>query len=163
MCWLGLDPGSRKAGYAVLEMGADGRPKYRECGQITSSHDQLALRLVEIGRGLQEILEEYHPVAAAVEDVFTANNSRSALVLGQARGMVIYVLASADVEVVTYSPAHVKKAITGQGRAAKVQVRRSMMHLLNLRTEPAEDAADALALAYCHAMHARGVGRGVKT
>jgi len=163
MCWLGLDPGSRKAGYAVLEMGADGRPRYRECGQLTSSHDELALRLLEIGRGLQEILDEYHPVAAAVEDVFTANNSRSALVLGQARGMALFVLASSDVEVVSYTPGHVKKAITGQGRAAKLQVRRSMMHLLHLQSEPAEDAADALALAYCHSMHARRAIKGVNS
>ncbi|MBU1068372.1 crossover junction endodeoxyribonuclease RuvC [Myxococcota bacterium] len=158
MCWLGLDPGSRKAGYAILEMGNDGRPRYRECGLITASGDQLALRLLEIGRGLQEVLDEYHPVAAAVEDIFTAKNSHSALVLGQARGMVLFVLAAAGVEVVTYTPGHVKKAITGQGRAAKQQVRRNMMHLLHLQSEPAEDAADALALAFCHSMHARRGG-----
>jgi len=162
-CWLGLDPGSRKAGYAVLEMGADGRPRYRECGLLTSAHDQLALRLLEIGQALGEVLEEYHPVAAAVEDVFTANNSRSALILGQARGMALYVLAAAGVEVVSYTPAHVKKSVCGQGRASKLQVRRNMMHLLRLQTEPEEDAADALALAFCHAMHARPLIRGGST
>lgn len=158
-CWLGLDPGSRKAGYAVLEMGPDGRPRYRECGLLTSAHDQLPLRLLEIGDALREVILEYRPVEAAVEDVFTANNSRSALILGQARGMALYVLASAGVAVFSYTPGHVKKAICGQGRASKPQVRRNMMHLLRLQAEPEEDAADALALAFCHAMHSRPLQR----
>lgn len=154
-CWLGLDPGSRKAGYAVLEMGSDGRPLYRECGLLETRKMDLALRLLEIGQALQEVIDEYHPVAAAVEDVFSAENARTALVLGQARGMALFVLAAAGVPVVSYSPNHVKKSITGQGRAAKVQVRANVMRLLQLHTKPAEDAADALALAYCHALHAR--------
>ncbi len=166
-CWLGLDPGSRKAGYAVLEMGRGGRPLYRECGLLVTREKDLPLRLLEIGRALQEVIEEYHPVAAAVEDVFSAENARTALILGQARGMALYVLASAGVPVVSYTPNHVKKAITGQGRAAKNQVRENVMHLLHLHARPEEDAADALALAYCHALHARrgpeaAVRRGVR-
>lgn len=154
-CWLGLDPGSRKAGYAVLEMGKAGRPLYRECGLLITRETDLSRRLLEIGQGLQEIIAEYHPVAAAVEDVFSAENARTALILGQARGMVLFVLASAGIPVISYSPNHVKKSITGQGRASKTQVRANVMYLLQLHTTPAEDAADALALAYCHALHAR--------
>ncbi len=154
MRWIGLDPGSRKTGYAVLEMGSDRCVRYLECGLITADSKELAHRLLEIGQGLHEIIQEFSPSHAAVEDVFTAQNSRAALILGQARGVVLYVLASCGIPLVSYMPNHVKKAVTGQGRASKNQVRRNMMALLKLVHEPAEDASDALALAYCHALHA---------
>lgn len=154
---LGLDPGSRVVGYAVVDAETRGRFTYRECGTIRTSPDQpMEARLLEIASELREVLSEHHPTVAAVEDVFQHRNVRSALVLGQARGAALLVLAEAGIPVTSYPPATVKHTVCGSGRASKEQVQRMVTALARLSRPPASDAADALALAICHSLRAGG-------
>ncbi|MBU1537128.1 crossover junction endodeoxyribonuclease RuvC [Myxococcota bacterium] len=159
---LGIDPGSRKMGYGVVELLPRSGYVYRECGVITANvKAPLHERLVELGEGLTSLLSEYDIAFAAVEDIFVGMNIQSAFVLGQARGMVLYLLGTKGIDITAYAPTLVKKYIGGSGRAPKDQVRRSVSLLTGLTTLPAEDAADALALAVCHAMHLRLSLKGV--
>jgi crossover junction endodeoxyribonuclease RuvC len=149
---LGIDPGSRVLGYAVLDTGAGRRLRYVECGVVEATRGaRLERRLAEIASGLEEVIAELTPEAVAAEDVFSAVNARSALLLGQARGAALAVCGRAGLLVHSYSPAVVKKAVTGSGRAPKSQVARMVQVLVGLRREPRADAADALAVAVAHA------------
>jgi len=149
---LGVDPGSRVTGYGVIEMVGPGRSRYLECGVLrTSPKLPIALRLVEIAQGLREVVEDLQPQVAAVEDVFYRKNARSALLLGQARGVALLVCAEQGLDVFSYPPAFVKKTVAGQGRATKEQMQKMVTVLCGLKHEPESDAADALALALCHA------------
>jgi len=152
---LGLDPGSRVMGYAVLERLERGRFTYRECGTIAASaRAPIAERLLELATGLREVIHELAPTEAAMEDIFTHRNAHSALVLGQARGAALLVLTEQGLTVTGYPPATVKKTVCGNGRAAKEQVQQMVTALTGLKHPPAEDAADALAVAICHCLHA---------
>ncbi len=149
---LGIDPGSRVTGYGVVEVLGPGRYRYVECGVIQAERRApIHERLVEIAAGLREVIEEFSPAVAAIEDVFAKKNARSALMLGQARGVALLVVAEAAVELVSYAPAFVKKTVTGRGAATKEQVQRMVTALCQLDLPPAPDASDALALALCHA------------
>ena len=149
---LGIDPGSRVTGYGVVEVLGPGRYRYVECGVIQADRKQpMHRRLVEIAQGLREVISEFQPAVAAVEDVFAKKNARSALLLGQARGVALLVVAEASVQLVSYAPAFVKKTVTGRGGASKDQVQRMVTALCGLERIPAPDASDALALALCHA------------
>jgi crossover junction endodeoxyribonuclease RuvC len=151
---LGIDPGSRKMGYSVIEISLEGKIIYHECGVITCNvKAPLHERLAEMGESLEEVMTEYPFSMAAVEDVFSAVNIKSALILGQARGMVLYIVGKYGLELTPYAPTKIKKYITGFGRAPKVQVRKAVTLFAGLKSEPAEDAADALAAAICHAIH----------
>jgi crossover junction endodeoxyribonuclease RuvC len=153
---LGIDPGSRNCGYAVLDVEKAGRElRYVECGVLQASAKlPVEKRLGEIARGLREVVEELAPEVAAVEDVFSAANVRAALMLGQARGAALAVVGGAGLAVHAYPPATVKKSVTGRGGAPKDQVAQMVRALLGLRRVPAADAADALAVAITHAHHA---------
>jgi crossover junction endodeoxyribonuclease RuvC len=147
---LGLDPGSRVCGYGVIEAGPDGL-RYVECGVLTAPESRpMEQRLGEIARGLREVIEELSPTVAAVEDVFTYQNPRSALALAQARGMALAVIGMAGLRVTSYPPALVKKAVSGTGGAGKEQVARMVQALIGLRSLPRADATDALAVAITH-------------
>jgi crossover junction endodeoxyribonuclease RuvC len=147
---LGLDPGSRVCGYGVIEQIA-GQLRYIECGVLTAPENRaMEARLGEIARGLTEVIRELAPEAVAVEDVFEHQNPRSALALAQARGMVLAVVGLAGLEVASYAPASVKKAVTGSGRAEKDQVARMVQALIGLQSLPRADASDALAVAITH-------------
>jgi crossover junction endodeoxyribonuclease RuvC len=149
---LGIDPGSRVLGYAVLDCDAARRLSYVECGVVEATRgERLERRLHEIASGLEEVIAELAPQAVAAEDVFAAANARSALLLGQARGAALAVCARAGLEVHAYAPATVKQAVTGRGRAPKAQVARMVQVLCGLRRVPRADAADALAVAVAHA------------
>jgi crossover junction endodeoxyribonuclease RuvC len=149
---LGIDPGSRVLGYAVVDCDDGRRLRYLECGVLEArARSPIERRLGEIAAGLAEIIDELRPDAAAAEEVFTALNVRSALALGQARGAVLAVCGRAELRVWGYPPALVKQAVTGRGRAAKGQVARMVQALLGLKREPRADAADALAVAIAHA------------
>lgn len=108
-------------------------------------------RLLQILNELGALIREHQPQEAAVESVFVKRNVSSAIVLGQARGAAICALAGAGLSLAEYAPAQVKSAIVGQGRAEKAQVQHMIKALLKLREEPPADAADALAVALCHA------------
>jgi crossover junction endodeoxyribonuclease RuvC len=115
----------------------------------------LSACLKHLAQSMAEILARGKPQAAALEDIFFCKNVKTAMILGEARGVVIAACASAGVPVYEYSPRRVKQAVVGYGNADKSQVRRMVMAMLNLNEEPHEDAADALAIALCH-LHAAG-------
>ena len=153
---LGIDPGSRLTGYAILE--ARGQRLKEVCHGCLSASASLPLsqRILRIADGVGRLVEEHLPEEAAVEDLFHAVNPRSALQLAHVRGAIVLELARRRVDLFTYAPRAVKKAVTGVGSADKEQVRAMVERLLGLRLEPSSlDVSDALAVAICHA-HSRG-------
>jgi crossover junction endodeoxyribonuclease RuvC len=148
---FGIDPGSERTGYGCVE--TDGRRHHLvACGAITAlSGDSFPQRLARIHRELTALLASHRPDCVAVENLFHASNARSALKLGHARGVAILAAVEAGCEVIEYTPAEVKRAVVGYGRAEKQQVQQMVKLLLGLREAPAPyDAADALAVAICH-------------
>jgi crossover junction endodeoxyribonuclease RuvC len=149
---LGVDCGTEYTGFGVVELGHDDTLVCLTCGAIKlSPRDPLARRLATIFDRLSAIIEEHRPDNVAIEDVFYALNVKSALKLGQVRGVAMLAASSAGLEVSEYSPLSIKSAVVGYGRAEKPQVQYMVTRLLNLSEvpEPA-DAADALAIAICH-------------
>jgi crossover junction endodeoxyribonuclease RuvC len=150
---LGIDPGSRITGYGLIDV--DG-PR-----SVCVAHDVIQLgaeplpqRLLRLLQGLRALIEEHHPDEVAMEQVFVRRNVASALVLGEARGAALCAVAEAGLPLHEYAPASIKQAIAGSGRAEKPQIQHMVRVLLKLSAVPAEDAADALACALCHA-HSR--------
>ena len=152
---FGIDPGSVRTGYGCVE--TDGR-RHRliACGAITmAAGDSFPTRLAQIHRDLALLLAAHQPDCVAVENLFHAMNARSALKLGHARGVALLAAVEAGCEVVEYTPAEIKRAIVGYGRAEKHQVQQMIKLLLGLPKAPSpHDAADALAVAICH-LHSR--------
>lgn len=148
---LGIDPGSRKTGYGLVQRcGAKNR--YVASGVIRMATElSLPERLKEIFAAVSEIITQYHPDEMAVEQVFMAKSAGSALKLGQARGAAIVAGVSRDLQVFEYEARKVKQSVVGNGAADKVQVQHMVKTLLQLPRAPQEDAADALAVALCHA------------
>jgi crossover junction endodeoxyribonuclease RuvC len=147
---LGIDTSLRATGVAVVEM-AGSRYSVVEYGVLkNSSKLPLSECLIRLSRGIADVVERLHPTAAAVEGAFFHQNVKTAMTLGQARGVVIAACAGLGVPVYEYAPRRVKQAVVGYGSAEKEQVRKMVMSLLALDKEPPEDAADALALAICH-------------
>ena len=133
-----------------------------ECGVITASPRRPRhARLAEIGRGLRELLTELQPSAVAMEEAFYGKNVQATLALGEARGVALFIVAEHGLEVTGYAPATVKQTVVGHGRATKEQVGYLVRALLSLRRTPAPDAADALAIAICHARQ-RPVAAGAR-
>ena len=156
---FGIDPGSQRTGFGCVE--SDGR-RHRLviCGAIrVRTADAFAARLSTIYRELSAHLRDAAPDVVAVENLFHATNVRSALTLGHARGVAMLAAVEAGVPVVEYTPAEIKRAVVGYGRAEKPQVQRMIKLLLGLAKAPSpHDAADALAVAICH-VHAAGQAR----
>lgn len=152
MLVLGLDPGSHHTGYALVEVGGRGLAAL-DHGRISCPTKlTVAERLAHLSRELAALVDRWQPDAAALETPFHGLNARSLVVLAQARGALLAVLAERGVGIREYSPAEVKSAVTGNGRADKEQVGRMVRMLLALARAPASsDAADALALAVCFA------------
>jgi crossover junction endodeoxyribonuclease RuvC len=149
---LGIDPGTLRLGYGVIEMIGPAVVRYVECGVISApARRSRALRLVEIADGLRELLAEARPDVVAMEEAFFGKNVQSTLALGEARGMALLVVGDAKLDVVGYAPATVKKAVVGHGRATKDQIAYLVRATLKMRRVPPSDAADALAIAICHA------------
>jgi crossover junction endodeoxyribonuclease RuvC len=163
---FGIDPGSERTGYGCVE--TDGR-RHRlvTCGAIVASAgDSFPRRLAKIHRELSSRLSDCHPEYVVVENLFYASNARSALKLGHARGVAILAAVEAGCEVLEYTPAEVKRAVVGYGRADKRQVQQMIKLLLGLDRVPTpHDAADALAVAICHVHSGFGIrdaGFGVR-
>ena len=149
---LGIDPGTLRLGYGVVEVDGRAGLRYVECGVITApARDPRHARLAEIGRGLRELLLELKPDAVAMEEAFYGKNVQSTLALGEARGVALFVAGEHGLAVSGYAPATIKQAVVGHGRATKDQVGYLVRALLSLRRVPEPDAADALAIAICHA------------
>ncbi|MGI5916285.1 MAG: crossover junction endodeoxyribonuclease RuvC [Anaerolineae bacterium] len=151
MLVLGIDPGLATTGYGLVE-GDGHRLTPVAYGVLrTPANMPTADRLVQIHRGLQELLDRYRPQAAAVEELFFATNARTAMVVGEARGVLLLTLAEAGLSVAEYTPLQVKQSITGYGQADKAQVQEMVRLLLDLDDIPhPDDAADALAVSICH-------------
>ena len=149
---LGVDCGTEYTGYGVVELCADGKLTCQTCGAIKLSHrDPMAVRLARIFEGLAAIIREHQPEEVAIEEVFYAVNAKSALKLGQVRGVAMLAASSAGLDVAEYSPLSIKSAVVGYGRAEKLQVQHMVSCLLQLAQIPeSADAADALAIAICH-------------
>jgi crossover junction endodeoxyribonuclease RuvC len=150
---LGLDPGSRRTGFGVIEChGSELLPVAHGCLNVASATPAARLRL--IFEGLKSLLAEHAPAEVAVERVFVSRNADSALKLGQARGAALCAIP-AEVPVFEYAPRAIKLAVVGSGSAEKFQVAQMVRTLLSLAERPAADAADALAVAVCHAHQRR--------
>lgn len=154
---LGVDPGTALMGYAVVQPN-DGRLQLLTCGAIeTSSTLSLPDRLALLYEGLTRVVDEWQPTEMAIEDLFFNRNVRSALSVGQARGVALLVAAHRGLAVANYTPLQVKGSVTGFGRARKEQIQEMVRVLLNLSSIPRpDDAADAAALAVCHLNSAAG-------
>lgn len=154
---LGLDPGSVVTGFGVVDVSRHGA-KYLASGSIRAGRGELPDRLQTIFRHVVELVEQYAPGEVAIERVFMHVNPDSALKLGQARGAALCAATTGGAAVHEYTPRAVKLAITGTGAADKAQVQHMVKALLVLEGRLGADAADALAIALCHAHH-RVLGR----
>ncbi len=151
---IGIDPGSQRTGYGVIRLEGN-RHIHLTSGHLNVTAYPACERLRHIYLGLQKVIETFQPHEAAIEQVFMNENPNSALKLGQARGAAIVALSMPIAE---YSARQVKKSVVGHGAANKEQVQFMVKRLLNLSEKLQADAADALAVALCHA-HARNLKR----
>jgi crossover junction endodeoxyribonuclease RuvC len=151
---LGIDPGSQRTGFGVLDTDG-GRLIYVASGVIRTAQGEFASRLHEIFRCMRTIVAQYQPQEIAIEKVFINRNPDSALKLGQARGAAICGTAEAGADVFEYATRQIKQAVVGSGSAEKSQVQLMMRSLLKLDRPVPADAADALATAVCHALRGR--------
>lgn len=147
MVIIGIDPGSRHTGYGIIRVEGN-QSFYIDCGCIHLTSDLVPERLQKIYSGLQEVIQLHQPQEAAIEQVFMHQNPGSALKLGQARGAAIVAFT---IPVAEYSARQVKQSVVGYGAAKKEQVQHMVGRLLNISDPLQEDAADALAIALCHA------------
>ncbi|SET70624.1 Holliday junction endonuclease RuvC [Marinobacter segnicrescens] len=155
---LGVDPGSRITGYGIIRV--TGRhTDYLDSGCIRMGERPMAERLQVIFQGLATLIAEFRPDEFAIEQVFMARNPDSALKLGQARGVAIVSAANSGLPVHEYSARQVKQAVVGKGGADKSQVQHMVQAILGLERKPQADAADALAIALCHAHMSQSVAR----
>ena len=168
MIALGIDPGTAITGYGIVRDAPDGRLSELDHGVIrTDSKTPYPVRLKEIHDGISSLIKQYKPQVVAIEELFFSKNVSTALLVGQARGVVILTCVLADLELSEYTPIQVKEAVTGYGRAEKMQVQQMVKVLLGLAEIPKpDDAADALALAICHLNSYRmrnvmGIGRKI--
>lgn len=150
---IGIDPGLRRCGWGVIESEGN-RLRFVACGTIMPAVDAgLADRLAELHRGLRALIELHRPDEAAVEETFVSAGARSALQLGQARGVVLMTPALRGLPVGEYAANLIKKSVVGTGHAEKAQIQMMIKILLPTASFKGADAADALAIAVCHAHH----------
>ena len=157
---LGIDPGLRNTGWGVIEV-VGSRLGYVSCGSIhTDAATSLAERLALIHRSLWRLVEDERPAEAAVEETFVNRDPQSTLKLGQARGVALAALSLQGLPVAEYAANLIKKTVVGAGHAEKAQVAMMVKMLLPLSEARSPDAADALAVAICHAQHRAARARG---
>ena len=150
---LGIDPGLRRTGWGLIEVDGN-RLIHIACGSLeTNERAELGTRLVAIHDGLISVIEHYQPHEAAVEATFVNTNAAATLKLGQARGVAMLVPAKAGLIVAEYAPNVIKKTVVGAGHGEKMQIRMMVGVLLPKADPKSDDAADALAIAVCHAHH----------
>ena len=150
MIILGIDPGSRVTGYGLIRYVGN-RAYYVDSGCIRVADRPMPERLQGIFQGLSEIIALHQPQESAVEQVFMGKSADSALKLGQARGAAVVAAVNGGLPVSEYSARQVKQAVVGNGAAVKSQIQQMVQYLLKLSDVPQADAADALAVAICHA------------
>lgn len=146
---IGIDPGSRKTGIGIIDYNSlkgSIKPVFIKTIRL-NLESSISERLAELFQCLTIILKEYNPDSAAVEDVFVGKNSRSSLILGHARGVVLATLGLVKIPITHIVPRNIKKGLTGNSLARKIQVADMVQTFLKLKKKPPEDAADALAVA----------------
>ncbi len=147
---LGIDPGLRTTGFGVIEQHGQ-KLQYVASGTVKTVEADLPSRLKTILSGVSEVVAVYQPDFAVIEKVFVNVNPQSTLLLGQARGAAICALVQANLGVAEYTALQIKQSVAGHGRARKEQIQEMVQRLLKLSGKPGTDAADALAVAICHA------------
>jgi crossover junction endodeoxyribonuclease RuvC len=155
MIIFGIDPGSRLTGYGVIQVKAFGQYHYLTSGCIHLDKLLFSQRLHTIFAKLHDLVQQYKPQIIAIERVFLHTNPQVALKLGQARGAAIVGATSGEIPLTEYSVKQIKQSVVGYGSATKQQVQDMVCRLLNLNQVPSYDAADALAIAICHAQHSQ--------
>ena len=155
MLILGIDPGFAIVGFGLVE-AAGGRARLVQCGAITTpAGESLPARLLQISDDMDQLLEQFKPEAMAIEELFFNNNITTGIGVAQARGVLLLAAERHGVPIYEYTPSQVKQAVVGYGKAEKRQVMDMTRRLLHLKAVPRpDDAADALALALCHARSA---------
>jgi crossover junction endodeoxyribonuclease RuvC len=157
---LGLDPGMAATGWGVIEHGGNSSRLLAHGTINTSSRRPDDQRLAAIHQGVLDVIDRFNPRAAAIEELFGGANLKTALAVGQARGVIILACAQRGIAPADYTPLRIKQAVVGYGRAGKDQVQQMVRSLLGLEEIPRPDhAADALAVAICHAHSRRAAGR----
>ena len=152
---LGLDPGSRYTGFGVIQRSGSKVRLIAEGRIVLPSDKPLAQRLVILTAEIEKLIFEHNPTVAVLESLFRGINVRSLIVLAQARGALVATVARAGLDLYEYSPAEIKAAVTGHGRADKEQVSRMVKMILGTRSEMTPDAGDALAAAICFSQRSR--------
>ena len=148
---LGIDPGIAIVGYGVVDKEGNRYKTVAYDAVTTKAHTPLEDRLERVYNGVCEIIKEYKPDAMSIEELFFNNNAKTALTVGQARGVIILAAVQNHIPVYEYTPLQVKQALTGYGRASKTQIQQMMKSMLGLTEVPKpDDVADALAIAVCH-------------
>jgi len=160
MAVIGIDPGTAATGFGFIEQKSDGQLKLINYGVIkTPSKDPPEKRLLTLFSQLKELLKQYRPETSAVEKLYFQRNVKTAMSVGQARGVILLALSESRIPVYEYNPMDVKQAVAGYGRADKHQIQEMVRTLLRLPDIPKpDDAADALAVAICH-IHSRKIKR----
>ena len=158
---LGIDPGLTRCGVGIVDLNGNRRASFVAVHVLrTPSTSELPARLFELETGLTELFDSYQPDAIAIERVFSQHNVRTAMGTAQASAVAMLIAARNQLELAMYTPTEVKAAVTGYGRADKAQITSMVTRLLNLAEPPKPaDAADALALALCHAWKGHGKNR----
>ena len=148
---LGIDPGIAIVGYGVVDKEGNSYKTIAYDAVTTRAHTPLPERLEKVYQGINEIIKTYKPDAMSIEELFFNNNAKTALTVGQARGVIILAAVQNNLPVYEYTPLQVKQALTGYGRASKTQIQQMMKSMLGLSEIPKpDDVADALAIAVCH-------------
>jgi len=158
---LGIDPGLTRCGVGIVDLSDNRRASFVAVHVLrTPSTNELPARLLELETGLNDLFDTYKPDAVAIERVFSQHNVRTAMGTAQASAVAMLIAARNQLDVAMYTPTEVKAAVTGYGRADKAQITSMVTRLLNLSEPPKPaDAADALALALCHAWKGHGKSR----
>ncbi len=151
MIILGIDPGLATMGYALIKVLSNGQPAVIDYGCIETKKSQtFPERLLIIYCDLKKIIEKYHPDKVSIESVYFAKNAKTAIKVGEARGVAVLAAAESKKPVFEFTPLQVKQALTGYGQASKQQIQKMVKTILNLKDIPKpDDAADALAIALC--------------
>jgi crossover junction endodeoxyribonuclease RuvC len=153
---LGIDPGYAILGYGIIDVKGNKFSVVDYGSILTDASMDMPARLQVLYKGLTELIEKYKPQEASVEELFFNNNAKTAILVGEARGVAVLACANGNLNIGEYTPLQIKQALVGYGRADKKQVQYMVKTMLNLATVPKpDDTADALAAAICHA-HSAG-------
>ena len=148
---LGIDPGYAIMGWGMLDFKGNHFSVVNYGSITTDAKMEMPLRLQHLYNGLMNIIEEYNPDVASIEELFFNNNAKTAIMVGQARGVAVLACANGGLEINEYTPLQIKQALVGYGRADKKQVQAMVKAILNLQEVPKpDDTADAVAAAICH-------------